>query len=136
MALQLTDTFVAFVDTLSESLDDHDATGQDLAAQAHLSRFHFDRVVTAVSGETPTRLRRRILLERAAFRLVTSRASVLEIAIEAGYSSNEAFTRAFRRAYGVGPSAWRASPARSGSRVETACTSTHPAAFGCPRETR
>ena len=110
MALQLTDTFVAFVDTLSESLDDHDATGEDMAAQAHLSRFHFDRVVTAVAGETPARLRRRILLERAAFRLVTSRASVLEIAIEAGYSSNEAFTRAFRRAYGVGPSAWRASP--------------------------
>ena len=112
MALQLTDTFVAFVDTLSESLDDHDATGEHLAARAHLSRFHFDRVVTAVSGETPARLRRRILLERAAFRLVTSRASVLEIAIEAGYSSNEAFTRAFRRAYGVGPSAWRASPGR------------------------
>ena len=136
MALQLTDTFVAFVDTLSESLDDHDATGEDLAARAHLSRFHFDRVVTAVSGETPARLRRRILLERAAFRLVTSRASVLEIAIEAGYSSNEAFTRAFRRAYGVGPSAWRASPAGSGSRAEAACTSTHPAASGCPRETR
>ena len=37
---------------------------------------------------------------------------MLEIAIEAGYSSNEAFTRAFRRAYGVGPSAWRASPGR------------------------
>jgi AraC family transcriptional regulator len=28
------------------------------------------------------------------------------------HSSNEAFTRAFRRAYGVGPSAWRAAPGR------------------------
>ena len=37
---------------------------------------------------------------------------MLEIAFEAGYSSNEAFTRAFRRAYGVGPSAWRAAPGR------------------------
>lgn len=110
MALRLADTFGTFVDSLAEGLDDHEATGDDLAARACLSRFHFDRVVTAVSGETPTRLCRRILLERAAYRLVTSRASVLEVAIEAGYSSNEAFTRAFRRAYGAGPSAWRSSP--------------------------
>jgi hypothetical protein len=38
---------------------------------------------------------------------------VLEVALEAGYSSNEAFTRAFRRAYGAAPAAWRASPARN-----------------------
>ena len=112
MALQLMDTFTTFVDSLAESLDDHDASGEDLAARAYLSRFHFDRVVSAVSGETPVRLRRRILLERAAFRLVTTRATVLEVALEAGYSSNEAFTRAFRRAYGVAPASWRAAPAR------------------------
>jgi AraC-like DNA-binding protein len=106
------DTFTTFVDTLAESLDDHEARGDELAARAHLSRFHFDRVVSGLSGETPARLRRRILLERAAFRLVTTRATVLEVALEAGYSSNEAFTRAFRRAYGAAPAAWRASPAR------------------------
>jgi AraC family transcriptional regulator len=110
MALQLMNPLATFVDTLAESLDDHAADGEELAARAHLSRFHFDRIVGAVAGETPARLRRRVLLERSAFRLVTSRATVLEIALEAGYSSNEAFTRAFRRAYGVGPSAWRASP--------------------------
>jgi AraC family transcriptional regulator len=112
MALQLMDTFTTFVDSLAESLDDHDASGEDIAARAHLSRFHFDRVVSAVSGETPARLRRRILLERAAFQLVTTRATVLEVALEAGYSSNEAFTRAFRRAYGAAPASWRAAPAR------------------------
>jgi AraC-like DNA-binding protein len=112
MALQLMDTFTTFVDSLAESLDDHDARGDELAARAHLSRFHFDRVVGGISGETPARLRRRILLERAAFRLVTTRATVLEVALEAGYSSNEAFTRAFRRAYGAAPATWRASPTR------------------------
>jgi len=35
---------------------------------------------------------------------------VLEIALEAGYGSNEAFTRAFRRAYGAAPAAWRTAP--------------------------
>jgi AraC family transcriptional regulator len=104
------DTFVRFVDGLAAHLDDHDTTAQDLAARAYLSRFHFDRVVTATAGETPARFRRRVLLERAAYRLLTSDQGVLEIAVDAGYSSNEAFTRAFQRAYGVPPSTWRESP--------------------------
>lgn len=106
------DTFVTFVDTLASHLDDHDAKGDDLAARAYLSRFHFDRVVTATSGESPAKFRRRVLLERAAYRLVTSDQGVLDIAVEAGYSSNEAFTRAFQRAYGVPPSAWLATPSQ------------------------
>ncbi len=106
------DTFVRFVDSLSDHLDDHEARGEDLAARAFMSRSHFDRVVAATAGETPARFRRRVLLERSAYRLVTSRTGVLDIAVEAGYSSNEAFTRAFQRAYGVGPSSWRSRPRR------------------------
>ncbi|MBA3233645.1 MAG: helix-turn-helix transcriptional regulator, partial [Propionibacteriales bacterium] len=107
-----TDTFVGFVDIVAEHLDDHEARGDDLAARAYLSRFHFDRVVSAAAGETPARFRRRVLLERSAYRLVTSEVGVLDIAVEAGYSSNEAFTRAFARAYGVQPSRWRVRPNR------------------------
>jgi AraC family transcriptional regulator len=106
------DTFLRFVDSLASHLDDHQARGAELAARAYLSRFHFDRVIGAVAGESPARFRRRVLLERGAYRLVTSRMSVLDIAVEAGYSSNEAFTRAFQRAYGTPPSAWRAAPRR------------------------
>jgi AraC family transcriptional regulator len=106
------DTFVRFVDLLASHLDDHDARGGELAARMYLSRFHLDRIVGAVSGESPARFRRRVLLERAAYRLVTGDLGVLDIAVEAGYSSHEAFTRAFRRAYGVPPSAWRAAPRR------------------------
>jgi AraC-like DNA-binding protein len=105
-----TDTFVGFVDTLARHLDDHEVSAAELAAQSFFSRFHFDRVVFAAAGETPSRFRRRVLLERAAFRLVTTDAGVLDIAVEAGYSSNEAFTRAFQRAYGTAPSTWRTSP--------------------------
>ena len=109
MALPI-DPLAGFVDALAESLDERGLRGGDLAARLHLSRSHLDRVVGAVAGETPARFRRRILLERAAFRLATTRSGVLEVALEAGYSSNEAFTRAFRRAYGVAPAAWRAAP--------------------------
>ena len=106
------DTFAAFVDVLADAMDDHDASGDDLAARVHLSRYHLDRVIAAVAGEPPAALRRRVLLERAAYRLTTSARTVLDVAMEAGYSSNEAFTRAFARAYGSTPAAWRRRPTK------------------------
>jgi AraC-like DNA-binding protein len=105
-----TDTFLRFVDALADSLDEHDATAETLAARVHLSRFHFDRLVSAATGESPSAMRRRVLLERAAYRLVTTEHDVMRIALEAGYSSHEAFTRAFARAFGAAPSVWRHRP--------------------------
>jgi len=108
-----TDTFVAFVDVLADALDDHETTGEALAARLCLSRFHFDRVIASVAGEPPAAFRRRILLERAAYRLVTTKRSVLDVAVEAGYGSHEAFTRAFSRAYGTRPTEWRHQPTQT-----------------------
>ena len=111
-----TDHFTSFVDALADLLDDEnaDATARDdgeaIARRLFLSRFHLDRIVSSVAGEPPARFRRRILLERAAYRLLTTRMTVLDVAVEAGYGSHEAFTRAFTRAYGVGPRLWRARP--------------------------
>ena len=108
-----TDTFVGFVDVLADALDDHETTGEALAARLCLSRFHFDRVIASVAGEPPAAFRRRILLERAAYRLVTTDRSVLDVAVEAGYGSHEAFTRAFTRAYGSRPTEWRRRPTQT-----------------------
>jgi AraC family transcriptional regulator len=107
-----TDLFAAFVTAVADSLDDPATTGADLARRAHLSRFHFDRVVTAATGESPAAFRRRLLLERAAYRLLSEDTGVLELAINAGYGSHEAFTRAFARAYGMSPREWRREPSR------------------------
>lgn len=102
-----TDTFARFVDVLAETLDEP----ASYAERLHLSRFHVDRIVSAVGGEPPGALRRRVLLERAAHRLLTTGDDVIRVAFDAGYSSHEAFTRAFRRAYGDAPSTWRRSAA-------------------------
>jgi AraC-like DNA-binding protein len=104
------DTFASFVDTLADVLDDHDKTGEELALRLHFSRFHFDRMIKSVAGEPPAAFRRRILLERAAYRMITTRAPLIDIAVEAGYGSHEAFTRAFKQAYGVAPATWRRKP--------------------------
>ena len=107
-----TDLFEAFVTAVADSLDDPAITGADLARRVHLSRFHFDRIVTAAAGESPAAFRRRLLLERAAYRLLSEDTGVLELAIDAGYGSHEAFTRAFARAYGMSPREWRREPSR------------------------
>lgn len=108
------DTFADFVDHLAEALDedaaDGPATGEQWAARLHFSRFHFDRMIRSVAGEPPQAFRRRILLERAAYRMITTTAPLIDIAVEAGYGSHEAFTRAFARAYGVAPATWRRRP--------------------------
>jgi AraC-like DNA-binding protein len=72
-----------------------------------LSRFHFDRLVSAALGEPPGAFRRRLLLERAAHRLVSTRVTVIQLGGEAGYTSPDAFTRAFFRAYGTTPTGYR-----------------------------
>ena len=107
-----TDTFARFVGLLAATLDEHEMSGEELASRVHLSRFHFDRLVSAAAGESPAALRRRVLLERAAYRLLTTDDDVLPVALDAGYASHEAFTRAFARAYGQSPSRWRRNPTR------------------------
>jgi len=104
------DTFSSFVDAVADGLDEDGLRSDGLAARACLSRSHFDRVIRATLGEPPATFRRRVLLERAAYRLVTTQVGILEIGLEAGYGSHEAFTRAFHRAYRRLPSAWRAEP--------------------------
>ncbi len=107
------DTFADFVDHLGEALDDAEIgslSGEEWAARLHFSRFHFDRMIKSVAGEPPRAFRRRLLLERAAYRMITTAAPLLDVAVEAGYGSHEAFTRAFTKAYGAAPATWRRKP--------------------------
>lgn len=92
------------LDLVLSSLDD-DVDGAALAQRAHFSRDHLDRLLAAATGESPVALRRRLLLERAAWQL---RAGVppAEAAALAGYGSVAAFSRAFSRAYGAPPSTY------------------------------
>ena len=108
------------LDLVDDSLGEPGLTGDDLAGRAYLSRFHFYRLVAAALGEPPGAFRRRLLLERAACRLMVTDDQVIEVALDAGYGSPEAFTRAFGRAFGTAPSAWRKN---AGARHELAAAS-------------
>jgi transcriptional regulator GlxA family with amidase domain len=58
-------------------------------------------------GEPPMRYLARQRLQCAAQQLRESHKSVAEIALEAGYDSEAAFSRAFKREFGKPPAAWR-----------------------------
>ena len=91
---------------IEERLDD-DLTLEDLASAAHYSMFHFHRLFRAHSGEAVREHIRRLRLERAAHRLTHGDDGILGIALDAGYESHEAFTRAFKAHFGVAPSVFR-----------------------------
>ena len=86
---------------------DGSRTTEDLARMAYQSRTQFHRLFRAVVEETPAAMRRRLLLERAAFQLGSTSTSITEVALDANYGSLEAFTRAFRKAFHTSPSLYR-----------------------------
>jgi len=97
------------IDLVLASLDEPGADGRALARRAHFSRDHLDRLLAGATGESPVALRRRLLLERAAWQLRTGAATATEAAAAAGYGSPAAFSRAFARAHGASPRAFAAS---------------------------
>jgi AraC family transcriptional regulator len=79
----------------------------ELAALAGFSPHHFHRIFQHVTGEAPKEYLRRLRLERAVYRLKVSPDNVLEIALQAGFKTNETFTRAFTRRFEINPSDFR-----------------------------
>lgn len=92
-------------------MDEHvaeDLSLERLAAVAHLSRYHFHRVFKTFTGVTAAAYVRRRRLLLAAARLADTDDGVLDVALDSGFGSHEAFTRAFGTMFGLTPSAWRA----------------------------
>lgn len=88
---------------LDAVVDDENSGVAEMARSSFASEFHFSREVRRLTGEPPAALRRRVMLERAAWRLQQG-AGVAAVAEAEGWSSAEVFSRAFRRAFGVPPS--------------------------------
>ena len=78
-----------------------------LAELAHFSVSHFHRVFRGMLGESIMDHLRRIRLERAYAQLAEGQRSVTDIGLDAGYDSLEAFSRAFRKSFGLSPSQCR-----------------------------
>ncbi len=91
---------------------DGDLSVERLSRVANFSKFHFHRQFSEHAGISVARYVQLMRLKRASYRLVfNGDARVIDIALEAGFDSPEAFARAFKNAFGQTPSQFRKQPA-------------------------
>ena len=101
------------VDEIDESIRQHHDESLTLKFLSHklgYSEFHTTRKFKEISG---MQFREYLRLRRLAFALKEvrdSEKSFLDIAFDYGFSSHEAFTRAFKNSYGITPSEYRKKP--------------------------
>jgi len=85
-----------------------DVSLDEIADVAGVSRYHLSRAFAAAFGTGSGRYLRGRRLTEAAKALAAGAPDILSIALEAGYNSHEAFTRAFRDQFGTTPESVRA----------------------------
>jgi len=95
----------------------HDALIQALAQETRLSRFHLARLFLKDFQHSPRDYIHRNLMGRCALMVAHTRQSPFSIAIDMGFSSQQAFTRAFTRYWGISPCQFRLAHARYIARV-------------------
>jgi transcriptional regulator GlxA family with amidase domain len=95
-------------------------TVQELAKSAGMSRSTLARRFVDAVGEAPLQHLARLRMERAANLLETTEDALSRIAPRVGYETEFAFSRAFRRHYGVPPGVFRRR-ARAASSGDTFC---------------
>ena len=103
----LRDDVVGRVLALLHAEPGHPWTLPELAREAASSRSNVARRFTEIVGQPPMQYLAQWRMQVAANLLVQSGAKVATIATEVGYDSEAAFSRAFKRATGLAPGAWR-----------------------------
>ncbi len=101
-----------------EHLSDEAFGVEDLAAVAGQNRSTLYRRLRDLRGQTPSTFLRHTRLDRAAELLTSGEGTVSEVAYAVGFKSVSHFSQAFRRAYGVTPSAYANGSRTSGADAE------------------
>lgn len=81
---------------------------EELAAVANFSKYHFNRIFWAMTGETPFQFLTRIRMEKAAsLLLMNPKESISEISEKCGFASLPVFSRNFKNHFKRSASEWR-----------------------------
>lgn len=94
------------IDYIEAHLDE-DVQPADVAAAAALSQWHFQRIFKALTNETLKTYIRSRRFSNSVEKLTSSNARILDIALAAGFETQESFTRAFKSAFGTTPADYR-----------------------------
>ena len=85
-----------------------------ISAEVSSSPYHFHRKFRELTGESVQACIRRLRMERAMALLRNTDRSVTAIALDSGYETSEAFSKAFKTLYGLTPTEARRSPSWDG----------------------
>jgi AraC-like DNA-binding protein len=91
---------------IEENLDDR-INLDDLAQKAYLSKYHYHRLFHKITGESVTKYITKRRMAKASEELVQTDQPIIDIALKYQYASQEAFSRAFVRVYGMMPGKYR-----------------------------
>lgn len=91
---------------IEENLDDR-INLDDLAQKAYLSKYHYHRLFHKITGESVTKYITKRRMAKASEELVQTDQPIIDIALKYQYASQEAFSRAFVRVYGLMPGKYR-----------------------------
>lgn len=124
MALVSNNTQQEYIKRINEVLDfieqnlEADLSLKALSAQAHYSPFHFHRLFNTVMAENLNELVTRKRMERiASILLVGTQEPIKDLAYSYGFNSESSFSRAFKKHYGMSPTAFKATNNRQLSKI-------------------
>lgn len=80
---------------------------KELADNVFLSKYHFHRIFHAAVGEPVAEYIRKRRLTEAANELINTNGKIVDIALKYQFGSQETFTKAFKRYYGLPPREFR-----------------------------
>ncbi|GLQ74394.1 AraC family transcriptional regulator [Vibrio penaeicida] len=83
---------------------DRPLTLEKAAELSHFSKYHFQRIFSAIIGESLSQYSNRLRLEKAANALLFHESlSITDIAMQFGFSSSANFSRSFKDHFGITP---------------------------------
>ena len=94
------------IDYIEANLD-YDLPLGEIANEAGISQWHFQRIFKALTNETLKTYIRSRRLANSLDKLLYTEDRIIDIAFCAGYESQESFTRAFKKAFGLTPNEYR-----------------------------
>ncbi|MCU0289972.1 MAG: helix-turn-helix transcriptional regulator, partial [Acidobacteria bacterium] len=92
---------------LAKNMANTDFNVEDLSRKLYMNRVTLYRKINALTGETPTDFIRSYRLKRGAELLKATNKSVLEVALDAGFSSSSYFIKCFKEKFHQSPSEYQ-----------------------------
>ena len=94
------------IDYIEENLDSNIALNE-VALAAGISQWHFQRIFKALTNETLKTYIRARRFANSLEKLMATNNRIIDIALSAGFESQESFTRAFKQAFNMTPNEYR-----------------------------